>query len=358
MDADLIVCGAGPAGLASALHAARAGLEVVVFDPRASPIDKACGEGLMPGAVRELDALGVTLNGSPLGGIRYTDGRTQAEARFRRGPGRGVRRTELQTALMDAVAAAGVTMRPERVDSISQDDASVQAGGLRARYLIAADGLHSPIRRQLGLDRPSGADPRWGLRQHFAIEPWTDLVEVHWGARSEAYVTPVGPQLVGVALLGSDRAPFAEALQAFPALRERLPLDLGDGASTVRGAGPLRQRVAARMAGRVLLVGDASGYVDALTGEGIAVSLACARAAIDCIVDGTPARYEQRWRALSRRYRLITESLLWARGRPGARAGHHSGGGSVAHRSSAHSWISWLGSGLPWPLRHPVASAQ
>ena len=317
METDLIVCGAGPAGLASALHAARAGLSVAVFDPRPSPIDKACGEGLMPGAMRELDELGVALTGQSLAGIRYTDGHTRAEARFRHGCGRGVRRTELQAALTGALTAAGVTVRPQRIDSISQDDGSVQAGGVRARYLIAADGLHSPIRRQLGLDRPSGTRPRWGLRQHFAIAPWTDLVEVHWGAHSEAYVTPVGPQLVGVALLGSDRMPFADAVHAFPALRERLPLDLGEGASSVRGAGPLRQRVRARVAGRVLLVGDASGYVDALTGEGIAVSLACARAAVDCIVAGTPAQYEQRWRTLSRRYRLITESLLWARGRPG-----------------------------------------
>jgi flavin-dependent dehydrogenase len=319
MDVDLIVCGAGPAGLASALHAARTGLEVAVFDPRPSPIDKACGEGLMPGAVRELDALGIRVAGQPLRGIRYTDGRTVAEARFRGGPGRGLRRTELQAALMDALAAAGVSVRPQRIESISQDAASVHAGGVTGRYLIAADGLHSPIRRRLGLDRttrPNRGRPRWGLRQHFAIAPWTELVEVHWAADSEAYVTPVGPQLVGVALLGSTRVPFAEALRAFPALRERLPSDLSESVSKVRGAGPLRQRVRSRVSGRVLLVGDASGYVDALTGEGIAVSLACARAAVDCIRTESPERYEQRWRTLSRRYRLITETLLWARNRP------------------------------------------
>ena len=325
MDVDLIVCGAGPAGLASAIQAARAGLEVAVFDPRPSPIDKACGEGLMPGAVRELDELGVRVDGSPLRGIRYTDGRTEAQALFRNGAGRGVRRTQLHAALVDTLTDLGVAVRQERVASISQDDRSVRAGDLTARYLIAADGLHSPIRRQLGLEVSPRATqiPRWGLRQHFAIAPWTDLVEVHWAAHSEAYVTPVGPQLVGIALLGSTRAPFADALQAFPALRERLAATSGtglaglaDAASTVRGAGPLRQRTRARVAGRVLLVGDAGGYVDALTGEGIAVSLACARAAVDCIQAGTPRRYEQRWRTLSRRYRLITEALLWARGRP------------------------------------------
>jgi flavin-dependent dehydrogenase len=313
------VSGAGPAGLAVAIHAVSAGFDVAVFDPRASPIDKpidkACGEGLMPGAVRELDSLGVAVAGLPFRGICYTDGHSRAEALFRHGPGLGVRRTELHAALTRRLSALGVSVRPERLDSISQDGRSVRAGGLEARYLIAADGLHSPIRRQLGL-RPdpnsTRQPPRWGLRQHFAVAPWTDLVEVHWGAHSEAYVTPVGPHLVGVALLGSRRTPYADALRAFEALSQRLP---GDAVTEVRGAGPLRQGCRARVAGRVLLVGDAGGYVDALTGEGIAVSLACARAAVECLVAGQPEYYEHRWRVLSRRYRVITESLLWARRR-------------------------------------------
>jgi flavin-dependent dehydrogenase len=145
------------------------------------------------------------------------------------------------------------------------------------------------------------------------VAPWTDLVEVHWGRGAEAYVTPVGPDLVGVAVLSGQQAPFAQQLAAFPALCDRLP---GAGDTTVRGAGPLRQRTSARVSGRVLLVGDAAGYVDALTGEGIAVSLACARALVDCVVADDPGSYERRWRAASRRYRTITSSLLWARRQP------------------------------------------
>ncbi|MDQ1483297.1 MAG: hypothetical protein QOF35_1373, partial [Actinomycetota bacterium] len=178
-----------------------------------------------------------------------------------------------------------------------------------------ADGLHSPIRRKLGLERaatPSIA-ARWGTRQHFAIAPWSDLVEVHWGPCSEAYVTPISPELVGVAILSGIQAPYAEQLAAFPALRERLP---EVGVTSVRGAGPLLQRTSARVAGRVLLVGDAAGYVDALTGEGIAVSLACASALVDCVVADNPSAYERRWLAASRRYRTITSSLLWARRQP------------------------------------------
>jgi len=315
IDSDLIVVGAGPAGLATALYAARAGLRTMVFDARPSPIDKACGEGLMPAAVRGLHELGVHPAGRAIRGIRYTDGRHAVDAAFRHGPGLGMRRTTLQGALLDAARMAGVQVVAARAQDVRPDAHGVSVDGARARYLAVADGLHSPIRRRLGLERTdaSRTTPRWGTRQHFAVAPWTDLVEVHWAPRSEAYVTPVGPELVGVAVLSSVQAPFAEQLGAFPALRDRLP---GAGVTSVRGAGPLRQRTSARVAGRVLLVGDAAGYVDALTGEGIAVSLACARALVDCVAADDPGAYERRWLAASRRYRIITSSLLWARHHP------------------------------------------
>lgn len=315
IDADLIVAGAGPAGLATALYAARAGLRTLVLDASPSPIDKACGEGLMPGAVRGLRELGVHPQGQAIRGIRYTDGLHVVDAAFRHGPGLGVRRTTLQSALLERAKDAGVELVSSRAQDVHQDDDGVSVDGRRARYLAVADGLHSPIRRRLGLDlaAPTTTAPRWGTRQHFAVTPWTDLVEVHWASRSEAYVTPVGPALVGVAVLSGVQAPFARQLEAFPALCSRLP---PAGATSVRGAGPLLQRTTTRVAGRVLLVGDAAGYVDALTGEGIAVALACARVLVDCVTTDSPGAYERHWLAASRRYRTITASLLWARRQP------------------------------------------
>ncbi len=271
----------------------------------------------MPAAVKKLSQLGVPVDGYRLTGIRYIDGRRTAEAGFRDGEGCGMRRTDLHAALSAAVEAAGIPVLERSAERVEQDQDGVAVAGLRARYLAAADGLHSPVRRQLGLGISARSQPRYGLRQHYAVAPWTDLVEVHWGPDLEAYVTPLGPALVGVALLTSERAPYEAQLKEFPALVDRLPQS---AATSTRGAGPLRQRSRARVAGRVLLVGDAAGYVDALTGEGISVGLASARALVECVAADRPGDYERRWLAASRRYRWITESLLEVRShRAGAR---------------------------------------
>ena len=313
---DLLVAGGGPIGLATALHAARSGLDVVVVEPREGPVDKACGEGLMPGAVAELTALGVRLEGRPIEGIRYLDGDHVAEARFTHGAGRGVRRTTLHDALSEAASGAGIAVEQRAVESVEDRGDHLVVDGEPVRHLIAADGLHSPLRKLLGLEGRPAPERRYGLRSHVAITPWSSCVEVHWSPEAEVYVTPVADDLVGVAVLSSHRQPFEQLLTHFPALLERL----ADAERTrVRGAGPLRQRSRRRTAGRALLVGDASGYVDALTGEGIALGLAQARAAVDAVRRDDPASYEWAWRRVGWRHDLLTRGLLAASGRPGVR---------------------------------------
>jgi flavin-dependent dehydrogenase len=125
----------------------------------------------------------------------------------------------------------------------------------------------------------------------------------------------VSDGLVGVAILTSERGSYDSHLTAFPLLRRRLDEDEAVVATPVLGAGPLRQRVRGRVAGRVLLVGDAAGYVDALTGEGIAVALRTSAELVRCVVEGRPDAYEQAWRRVSWECRLLTGSLLWARNR-------------------------------------------
>ncbi|MEU2587028.1 FAD-dependent monooxygenase [Streptomyces avermitilis] len=313
---DVLVAGGGPAGLAAAIHAALAGLEAVVVEPRTAPVDKACGEGVMPGGVAALRALGVEVTGRALRGIRYVDGTARAEASFRGRSGLGIRRTTLHSALHQRALGLGVRMLPGKVGEVGevhQSADTVTAAGITARWLIAADGLHSPVRRGLGLELPGRPHGRYGLRRHFRAEPWTDFVEVHWSRHGEAYVTPVGDDLVGVAVLSRSRRGYDEHLTCFPALTASLR---GPAATEVRGAGPLLQRVRRRVVGRVLLVGDAAGYLDALTGEGIALALATAGAAVRCLAAGRPDAYERAWARLTRRHRLLTGALLAASRHP------------------------------------------
>ncbi|MEU1532930.1 NAD(P)/FAD-dependent oxidoreductase [Streptomyces fagopyri] len=311
---DVLVGGGGPAGLAAAIHAALAGLEAVVVEPRTAPVDKACGEGVMPGGVAALRALGVEVTGRELRGIRYLDGDARAEATFRGRGGLGIRRTTLHSALHRRALGLGVRILPGKVGEVRQSADRVTAAGVTARWLIAADGLHSPVRRALGLELPGRPNGRYGLRRHFHVAPWTDFVEVHWSRYGEAYVTPVGDDLVGVAVLSRGRRRYEDHLAGFPALTASLR---GPGATEVRGAGPLSQAVRRRVAGRVLLVGDAAGYLDALTGEGIALGLAGAGAAVRCLAAGRPDAYERAWVRLTRRHRLLTGALLAAGRRPG-----------------------------------------
>jgi flavin-dependent dehydrogenase len=191
----------------------------------------------------------------------------------------------------------------ERVTRVDQDAHGVMAAGVRAKWLIAADGLHSAVRRAVGISVVAGHPRRHGLRWHYRVPAWSEFVEVHWSRWGEAYVTPVEPDLVGVAILSKERPDLAW----FPGLAHHLR-DADRGRA--RGCGPMRQVVSRRVAGRVLLVGDAAGYEDALTGEGVSLAVKQAAAAVRAITDDSPASYESAWRRVTRDYRLLTRGLV------------------------------------------------
>jgi 2-polyprenyl-6-methoxyphenol hydroxylase-like FAD-dependent oxidoreductase len=229
----VLVIGGGPVGLSAAIDAHLHGCRVLLVEPKEGVIDKACGEGLMPDAVAALARIGVHPEGRPFVGIRYLQGKLQAEAPLPGGPGLGIRRTRLHAALLTRAQSLGLDRRVDRVVAWNQtqDEAILNLSGgetLRADYVIAADGLRSPTRTALGLDRPPWGAPRIGLRRHFEVEPWTDHVEVYWGPTAEAYITPVGDNEVGLAFLThkpageQSGAPFDRLLQAFPDLARRL----------------------------------------------------------------------------------------------------------------------------------------
>jgi flavin-dependent dehydrogenase len=316
MTYDVAVVGGGPVGLAAAIEARLAGLSVVLVEQRDGIIDKACGEGLMPGAVPLLERLGVAPDGHPLRGVRYQQGDRTVIHRFKGGYGMGVRRTTLHAALVARAAAVGVERITARVADVEPNPTSVTLrttsdATVEASYVLACDGLHSTMAKLVGLALPAPArGRRYGVRQHYAIAPWTDNIEIYYGPESEIYVTPVSDAVVGFSMLARQHTDFDAALAAIPPLAARVAE--AEIVSARRGAGPFRQKTRARTAGRVLLVGDASGYVDAITGEGLRLGFAQAADAVQCISRNRPQDYERAWARTTRDFRVVTNAMVFA----------------------------------------------
>jgi flavin-dependent dehydrogenase len=332
------VVGGGPAGLAAGLEAAARGLSVAVLERQRYPVDKACGEGLMPSGLRALERLGALRHldrgeCAPFTAIRYV----QEDGRFVDGAlpapgGLGIRRLALSAALVDRAREAGVVVLEGagvRAQVVGPDAVtlSTHLGEVEAEVVVAADGLHSPLRQALGLELEAVGPRRFGLRRHLRLPPWGPRVEVHFAPGVEAYVTPAGAARVGVAFLWQPGAvagqpDFDGLLAHFPSLRERLagvPFD-----SEARGAGPLRQAVRTLAVDRVVLLGDAAGYVDAITGEGLSLALEGAAALGACLPDavargGARAAFAPYQREAARafaRYARLASALVWASSRP------------------------------------------
>ncbi|MEQ1500609.1 MAG: NAD(P)/FAD-dependent oxidoreductase [Myxococcota bacterium] len=338
LDAEVVVVGGGLAGSAVAVHLADRGHEVIVVDRVVFPRDKPCGEGLMPHGLHALGRLGVAppVDARPFGGIRWTAGGVTAVGRFPEGVhGLGVRRAALDAALhARATAHPRISVRtPIRVDGLGHDADGVTVrtdhGPIRARLVVGADGLHSRIRHWTGLERAPRGRKRYGVRGHLTLAPgvadppWVD-VELVDGA--ELYVTPVGPGQVNVAALcerdtarGLKGAP-AEVLARWLA-GSRLGESLVAGPSAdVRVTGPLRQQVSGVIADRVVLVGDAAGFLDGITGEGMSTGLGSAELAADVVSAGLRGAgldraalrpYAIAHRRLVRETDWLTEVILW-----------------------------------------------
>jgi flavin-dependent dehydrogenase len=311
---DVAVVGGGPAGLAVAIGARLAGLSVAVLERGRPPLDRACGEGLMPDALARLGALGVAPpagESASFAGIRYVVGDIAAEGHFPHGGGLGVRRTALHRAMAERAAALGADVRWGVVGTGLTDRGIVLADGetVAGRFVVGADGRHSAVRRWAGLEGSPARRDRHAVRRHFDVEPWTDLVEVHWGDDAEAYVTPVGPHRVGVAMLWNGGASsFDRLLARFPALAARLagaPV-----ASRDRGASRVGARPRATACGRIALVGDSAGGVDPITGEGIALALAQAAMLVPALAAGDLTPYARACPRLASRPRRMGSLLL------------------------------------------------
>jgi flavin-dependent dehydrogenase len=324
---DVLIVGAGPAGLAGAIAAARQGLHVEVIDAMKPPIDKACGEGLLPGSLESLSALGFDLKhdlnqteSAVLRGVRFIDDSdssnhyTTVQAAFPACSGRGIRRTALHQLLLDRAASLGVRFHWENVvRSIATDNkiavVHTNLQTIQGRYLVGADGHQSRVANLAGLNKGILYSRRIGLRQHYPVAPWSRFVEIYWSNHGQAYVTPVSSTEVCVAFVAREKmASPGQALRHFPTLQRHLLA--AHPSVPPRGSITLGRTLHRVTSGNIALIGDASGSVDAITGEGLALGFRQAVALASALKTNNLAAYQQAHRRIQRLPTLMSRSLL------------------------------------------------
>jgi menaquinone-9 beta-reductase len=312
---DVFIVGGGPAGLAAAIVARQRGLRVIVADGSEPPIEKTCGEGMMPETLTALRAMGVQLDssqGRKFFGISFAQDGTRVSANFPQGPGLGLRRPVLHERMVETAQQCGVQfLWKTPVLGIDSDGVQLHGPRIRTRWIVGADGSGSRVRRWAGLDATHRCTRRFASRQHYRMQPWSNYLEICWGRHSQAYVTPVEREEVCVVILAdrTKETSFGNALQEFPELRERLAGQ--ELSSRDRGAVTLTHTLRSVQRDNVALIGDASGGVDAITGEGIRLAFQQASALADAMVIGDLRLYQCSHRALVSRPMRMGDLLLW-----------------------------------------------
>ena len=320
---DVFVIGGGPAGLAAAIAARQKGFDVTVADCSNPPIDKACGEGIMPDGVAAARTLGIRLEESGarrFRGIRFcTAEATACEAAFPTGEGLGLRRTTLHRLMVGRALEAGVNLAwGARITGISAEGVMANDRLVRSRWIVGADGSHSTVRRWAGLDTSERHSSRYGFRRHYQVPAWSEYMEIHWGDGCQIYITPVDGEEICVVLISRDpHLRLDDALPQFPEVARRLRASRP--ATVERGAVTASRRLAAVCRGKVALVGDASGSVDAITGEGLCLLFQQAAALAEAFDRDDLARYAAEHRRIGRRPEFMAGLMLMLDRREGFR---------------------------------------
>jgi len=341
---DVLIAGGGIAGSALAILLGRQGLGVELFERARFPREKPCGEGLMPAGVGVLQRLGLAeaVGGAPFYGVRYHFGGRTAEGRFPQAAGlptagRGQRRYRLDQVLFEAAASTpgvaahtGVAVEAPWCEKGRVVGLHVNGESHGGALVVAADGVHSRLRHALNLDKPPRRR-RFGARAHFRLapgQPQSFWVEVFAGRGYELYVTPLadGELLVaGLADAGRWNEPIEQMYrswwQAQPALAARL--EGAEQVTSLAGASPLAGRARAGVAPGIVLLGDAAGFLDPITGGGMTQALETAELLANYIASRGLSRadhwlwdFERDRQALLRDYRVLTQAVLWLADHP------------------------------------------
>ena len=317
---DVFVIGGGPAGLAMAIAARQRGLRVTVADGMQPPIDKACGEGLMPDGLAALERLGLQLpleQAYPFRGIRFLSRSLSTDARFPAGGyGLAARRVVLHRVMMERAAQMGAEMLwRQPVMGIVADGVWVGQDFVRARWIVGADGSNSRVRKWATLEATYRPRLRYAFRRHYRVAPWTNHMEVHWGTLCQGYATPVGNEQVCVAMASHDpKLRLEDGLKDLPWLSARL--EKAEPVTTEKGAITGNCRLKRVWRGNVALIGDASGTVDAITGEGLGLAFSQAVALAECIEAEDLTNYQEIHDRLTLRPRLMARLMLSLDRRP------------------------------------------
>jgi menaquinone-9 beta-reductase len=312
-DTEVFIVGGGPAGLAAAIATRQAGFAVSVADAARPPIDKACGEGIMPDGLASLAKLGIYLPADQtlaFRGIRFCDTDSAVEASFPRGYGIGIRRTRLHHILVDRAKELGVVMHWDtRVTAITPEGVSVNGRNIRCRWLVGADGQNSCVRRWAGLDSLTPRMRRFGFGRHYRLMPWSEFVEVYWSDCGQLCVTPISKEEICLAFITREpHTRIDRALATFPSIANKLR-----GAELItreRGAISRTHALHCVYNRSRVLVGDASGSVDPVAGDGLSLAFQHAEVLARALKNGDLAEYQSAHRKIARRPRWMSQLML------------------------------------------------
>ncbi len=337
----VLVVGAGPAGVAAAITLSRAGIPTTIIDKAVFPRDKCCGDGLTTLALRELEHLGLDPS-------RVESWHTIAEAWLRSPSGREVRlplpddglfaavatRLDLDAALVELARTSGVTVvedtafieLEQNIDGVRiTADRQGQTLEFEVQWVVAADGMWSPIRKSMGLT-PEGYRGEWHAFRQYASNvtgPARDRLLVWFEedllpGYAWSFPLPGGRVNIGLGILRDGRRRIQDMAALWRDLLERPHVRAALGEDALLESRHLAWPIPARIdtatsgAGRVLFVGDAVAACDTLTGEGIGQALLTGRLAAQAIIEIPAGSTPQQLSHVRSAYRRSLRSHLLA----------------------------------------------